>query len=436
MLAFIFDPHPESAEEIARVVNSIGLETKKLKSLAELITTLQGELPRLIISEAIISGYDDFIVLEHIKNDNKLQKIPVIITTSQATRENIIKARQLGANGFITKPFDKAGLIKQIKLALDIRDLAPTGKPTTKIDRSQGTQHKLSLKTINNERLKSQIMQKIEEIPSLPAIVYKVMELVNSDKSSAADFEKVVARDQALAARMLRMANSSFYSLSRKVSTISDAVVYLGHNTIRSLVLGASTSSLFKRSLPAYGYQREGLWQHANIVASLSREVASAAHLTPEEIESCYVAGLLHDIGKLVLGPFAQKQADSFVGLIQEGKELIEVEQELLGFTHGEIGRILLDKWKLPRNLVETVNFHHQPEISTYAPRETLVVSVSDSISNQFGFALEKEKPENDPEIFIRRLQRLGLDPQWPQNEEEKIRELAEDVVSMLDSIS
>jgi putative nucleotidyltransferase with HDIG domain len=435
MLAFIFDPHPESAEEIAQVVNSIGLETKKLKSLAELITSLQGESPRLIISEAIISGYDDFIILEHIKSDKKLQKIPVIITTSQATRENIIKARKLGANGFITKPFDKAGLIKQIKLALDIRDLAPAGKPPTKIDRSQGTQRKLSLKTINNERLKSQIMQKIEEIPSLPAIVYKVMELVNSDKSSAPDFEKVVARDQALAARMLRMANSSFYSLSRKVSTISDAVVYLGHNTIRSLVLGASTSSLFKRSLPTYGYQREGLWQHANIVASLSREVASAAHLTPEEIESCYVAGLLHDIGKLVLGPFAQKQADSFVGLIQEGKELIEVEQELLGFTHGEIGRILLDKWKLPRNLVETVHHHHHPEISTYAPRETLTISVANSISNQFGFALEKEQPENDPETFTRRLQRLGLDPQWPQNEEERIRKLAEDVVSMLDSI-
>ena len=435
MLAFIFDPHPESAEEIARVANSIGLETKKLKSLAELITSLQTKTPRLIITEAIISGYDDFVILEHIKNDKKLQNIPIIISTSQATREIIIKARELGANGFITKPFDKASLVKQIKLALDIRDLTATGKTPEKIDRNQGTQHKLSLKTINDERLKSQIMQKIEEVPSLPAIVYKVMELVNSEKSSALDFEKVVARDQALAARMLRMANSSFYSLSRKVSTISDAVVYLGHNTIRSLVLGASTSSLFKRSLPAYGYQREGLWQHANIVATLSREIASAARLTPEEIESCYVAGLLHDIGKLILGPFAQKQADSFAALTQKGKELIEVEQELLGFTHGEIGRILLDKWKLPRNLVETVHYHHQPEISTYAPRETLAVSLGNSISNQFGLALENEKPVSDPEAFIRRLQRLGLDPQWPQNEEEKIKKLAEDVVSMLNSI-
>ncbi len=435
MLALIFDPHPESAEEIARVANAIGLETKSLKSLAELITLLQGELPRLIISEAIISGYDDFIILEHIKNDKKLQNIPVIITTNQATRENIIKARQLGANGFITKPFDKANLIKQIKLALDIRDLAPAEKHSTTGDRGQGTRQKLSLKTINDERLKSQIMQKIEEVPSLPAIVYKVMELVNSDKSSAPDFEKVVASDQALAARMLRMANSSFYSLSRKVSTISDAVVYLGHNTIRSLVLGATTSSLFKRNLPAYGYQHEGLWQHANIVASLSREVAASARLTSEEIESCYVAGLLHDIGKLILGPFAQKQAENFTTRLEAGNDILVVEQELLGFTHCDIGRILLDKWKLPKNLVETVYHHHQPEDSTYSPRETLAVSVANSISNQFGFALEREKPENDPELLSRRLQRLGIDPQWPQVEEEKIRSLAENVVSMVDGM-
>ena len=437
MLAFIFDPHPESAEEISEVVTSIGLETRKLKSLAEFTTSLLRELPRLIVCEAVISGYDDFIILEHIKNDKKLNKIPVIIATSHATRDIIIKARKLGANGFINKPFDKNNLVKQIKQALNIHDINAPGEKNIPAggDRAPGNKRKLALKVINEERLKSQIMQKIEEIPSLPAIVYKVMELVNSEKSSAPDFEKIVIQDQALAARMLRMANSAFYSLSRKVSTISDAVVYLGHNTIRSLVLGASTSSLFKRSLPAYGYQREGLWLHANIVASLSREIAKAARLTPTEIENCYVAGLLHDIGKLILGPFAQKEAAKFTEMIKSGQEITEIEVELLGFSHAELGRILLDKWKLPRNLVETVQHHHQPENSTYAPRETLAVALADTISNQFGFALDREKSEVYPEIFTKRLQRLGLDPQWPVLEEEKINNLAADVVATLEHI-
>ena len=433
MLSFIFDPHPESAEEISKVVTSIGIKTRKLKSLAELTTSLLQETPRLIICEAVIDGYDDFIILEHIKSDTRLKNIPVIIATSQATREIIIKARKLGANGFINKPFDKASLIKQIKQALNIHDLAspPKGTPIATA-RSTTGKNKLGLSVINEERRKSQIMQKIEEIPSLPAIVYKVMELVNSEKSNAADFEKIVIQDQALAARMLRMANSAFYSLSRKVSTISDAVVYLGHNTIRSLVLGASTSALFKRALPAYGYQREGLWLHANIVASLSREIAVAARLTSEEIENCYVAGLLHDIGKLVLGPFAQKEADKFSAMISAGQEITEIEQGLLGFHHADIGRILLDRWKLPKNLVETVQLHHQPESSTFAPRETLTVSLADTISNQFGFALERNKSETYPESFSRRMQRLGLDPQWPIQEDEKINKLADDVAAML----
>ncbi len=436
MLAFIFDPHPESAEEISKVITSIGIEARKLKSLAELTMALLKETPRLIICEAVIDGYDDFIILEHIKSDPRLKKIPVIIATDQATREIIIRARKLGANGFINKPFDKPSLIKQVKQALNIHDLNPTRKtPPATAARTAGSKNKLGLKVIDAERRKSQIMQKIEEIPSLPAIVYKVMELVNSEKSNAADFEKVVVQDQALAARMLRMANSAFYSLSRKVSTINDAVVYLGHNTIRSLVLGASTSALFKRALPAYGYQREGLWLHANIVASLSRKVAAAAHLTSEEIENCYVAGLLHDIGKLVLGPFAQKEADSFSAMLAAGREITEIEQELLGFSHADIGRILLDRWKLPRNLVETVELHHQPENSTFAPRETLAVSLADTISNQFGFALEREKSETYPEIFARRMQRLGIDPQWPVQEEENINKLSEDVVAMLNLV-
>ena len=436
MLAFIFDPHSESAEEISKIITSIGIEARKLKSLAELSTSLLQEVPRLIICEAVIDGYDDFIILKHIKGDPRLKKIPVIIATSQATREIIIKARKLGANGFINKPFDKAGLVKQIKQALNIHDLTPTRKssPTTTA-RTTGNKKKLGLKVIDEERRKSQIMQKIEEIPSLPAIVYKVMELVNSEKSNAADFEKIVTQDQALAARMLRMANSAFYSLSRKVSTISDAVVYLGHNTIRSLVLGASTSALFKRALPAYGYQREGLWLHANIVASLSREIATAAHLTAEEIENCYVAGLLHDIGKLILGPFAQKEADEFSAMIASGREITEIERELLGFNHADIGRILLDRWKLPRNLVETVELHHQPESSTFAPRETLAVSLADTISNQFGFALNRDSLEIYPEPFARRMQRVGLDPQWPMQEEEKINKLADDIVAMLNFI-
>lgn len=434
MQVFIFDPNQEAAREISGTVASVGLTSRQITTLAEFISALQQGLPRLIICEARMDGYEDFVILEHVKKNRRLNQIPVIICTAQATRENIIRARQLGASGFVPKPFENASLIKQVKLALNIHDLDSSPAPVEDPARKLGTQQKLSLKAINDERLKSRIMQKIEEIPSLPAIVYKIMDLVNSDKSNASDFEKVVAQDQALTARMLRMANSSFFSLSRKVSTISDAVVYLGHNTIRSLVLGASTSSLFKRSMPIYGYHEDGLWQHANIVASLSKKVAAAAHLTPEETENCYVSGLLHDIGKLILGPFAVNEiADEFRARHADGDDISSIEKDLLGFSHGEIGRILLDKWQLPRNLVETVYYHHEPESSTYAPRETLAVTLANTISNQFGFARDEEEPPSDDKIFIRRMQRLGLAPDWHENEAENIRRLADEVIASIE---
>jgi HD-like signal output (HDOD) protein len=415
------------------VVKSLGLEARQLRSLAEFTTALLKETPRLIISEAFVRGYDDFIILKHIKSDPRLQHIPVIIVTSQISRENIIQARKLGASGFVGKPFDKSALVKQIKLALNIRDFKPTGAtPPEARPQASGSKGKLSIKSVNEERLKSQIMQKIEEVPSLPTIVYKVMELVNSDKSNAPDFEKVIAQDQALTARMLRMANSAYYSLSRKISTISEAVVYLGHNTIRSLVLGASTSSLFKRSLPAYGYKREGLWLHANIVATLSRKLAQEGHLTRDEVENCYVSGLLHDIGKLILGPFANKQSEHFLELLNSGQELSNVENKLLGYSHGEIGRILLDKWKLPRNLIESVQLHHTPEDSSYVPRETLCVTLADAISNSYGFALEQEKAPENEELFGRRLEKLGLSPDWPTAHKDEIVTLATEVEAML----
>ena len=121
--------------------------------------------------------------------------------------------------------------------------------------------------------------------------------------------------------------------------------------------------------------------------------------------------------------------------MIATGQEITEIELELLGFNHADIGRILLDRWKLPKNLVETVQLHHQPENSTFAPRETLAVSLADTISNQFGFALERDRSETYPESFVKRMQRLGLDPEWPVQEEEKINKLAEDVIAMLDLI-
>jgi len=440
MSVFVIDHNAESSEYISQIISTLGLTPKPIKSLASLVTTLQLETPRLIIAEALLPGYDDFIILQYINDQSQkeLKNIPVIVTTSRSKREDILKARQLGAKGFLIKPFDKKSLIQQIKLALKIKDLIPT-KAATKGGHTGSTrrrqQQKISLNSINTERLKSQILQKIESIPSLPAIVYKVMQLINDKDSNAADFEDLIVKDQALTARMLRMVNSSFFSLSRKVNSISDAVVYLGHNTIKSLVLGASTSSLFKKSLKVYGYQKEGLWQHANLVAAMSRYLAKSANLTPAEIENCYVSGLLHDIGKLILGPFVEKFADRFALAIAANKSLSQAEKEILGFDHGEIGGILLTNWKLPTNLVESVTLHHFPEKATVNPRETLVISLANNLSNRLGFALEQPVERLNQEQREKAYKMLNLPPDWEEQHHDEIITLATQIIELIDNL-
>ena len=439
MSVFVIDHNSESSRYISQIISSLGLTPKPIQSLASLVTTLQQEIPKLIISEALLPGYDDFIVLQYI-NDQKqkeLHDIPVIITTSRSKREDIIKARQLGAKGFLIKPFDKKSLIQQIKLALKIKDLTPAKVEVR--GRHAGSAHrrqqKISLNNINTERLKSQILQKIESIPSLPAIVYKVMQLINDENSNAADFEKLIVKDQALTARMLRMVNSSFFSLSRKVNSISDAVVYLGHNTIKSLVLGASTSNLFKKSLKVYGYQKEGLWQHANLVAAMARYLAKSANLTPVEIENCYVSGLLHDIGKLILGPFVEQFADRFAPAMAANESLSQAEKEILGFDHGEIGGILLTNWKLPKNLVESVTLHHFPENATVTPRETMVISLANNLSNRLGFALEQPVERLSQEQREKYYKMLNLQPDWEEQHHDEITTLAVQIMELINNL-
>ncbi len=439
MNVLVIDHHDEAASYIAQIVSGLGLSPKTIKSMAELVIALQQGPPRLIITEALMPGYDDFVALQYVKDQEKLRHIPVIITTSRANREDIIKARQLGARGFLVKPFDKKALIQQIKLALNIKDLGGRGgsdparrSPAT---RRRQPQQKISLTSINTERLKSRILQKIEAIPSLPAVVYKVMQLINDENSCAADFENLISKDQALTARMLRMVNSSFFSLSRKVNSITDAVVYLGHNTIRSLVLGASTSNLFKKNLKIYGYQQEGLWQHANVVAALARYLAQEASMTPLEIENAYISGLLHDIGKLILGPFVEQFADRFTPLVTTGQPLSTAEKEILGFDHGEIGGILLTNWKLPKNLVEAVSLHHFPANAAVAPREVMVITLADDLSNRLGFALEAPVSRLTDEERAQGYQLLNLPESWDEQRREEVTALASQVIEMIGNL-
>ncbi|MBW2092276.1 MAG: HDOD domain-containing protein [Deltaproteobacteria bacterium] len=222
-------------------------------------------------------------------------------------------------------------------------------------------------------------IQRIKNLPTLPPIVAKISKMVESPTTSSSDVAKVISQDQVLSAQILRMANSPFFGMSRKISSITQALVILGFDVIKGLVLTSSVFEMMKQSIV-------GLWEHSIGSAATARVIAS--RVGQPDVEEVSVAGLLHDLGKVVLSVQLDAPVrDEIVRLVEEKKiSRYEAENELLGFTHAQVGLWLAEHWKLPQSLAEPMFYHHQPEKARHAPEQTAIVHLANIIIRARGF--------------------------------------------------
>jgi len=190
-------------------------------------------------------------------------------------------------------------------------------------------------------------------LPPMPAVASRVMqELMNPD-ASADSLSKIIETDQALVTRVLKIANSAFYGCSRKVSSIQLAIVVLGFNTMKNLVIATSTKSLYHHQSAA----EQSLWEHSLAVGVASHVFAIA--FCPGHLEEAFTAGLLHDLGKLVL---YMKEAARYTAILDKQKDGVAChvgEREVYGFTHADVGAILANRWNLPESFERTTGLHH-----------------------------------------------------------------------------
>jgi HD-like signal output (HDOD) protein len=231
------------------------------------------------------------------------------------------------------------------------------------------------------------------DIPSLPMIFTRIDEAVNNPRSSLADIGRIISEDSSLTARLLKIVNSALYSFPNKIETISRAVTVVGTQQLRDLALATSVTKLF-RGIPPDLIDMEAFWRHsiacgvaARVLAALKREA---------NIERFFVAGILHDIGRLVLCIKNPDWMRAALGRCHASGELLyAVENEELGFDHAAVGRVLLESWKLPASLVETVAYHHNPEAATRFPIEAANVHLADIIAHamQLGSSGERLVP-------------------------------------------
>jgi putative nucleotidyltransferase with HDIG domain len=222
-------------------------------------------------------------------------------------------------------------------------------------------------------------------LPTLPLVACRVIEAVAKPETSAEEVARILALDPSLTARTLRLANSEFYGFPRKVGSIDLAVVVLGPNTLRDLVLSAS---VFK-TLGEADADMEGLWNHSLACGVAARCLAERTgyRLSSE----AYAAGLLHDIGKVVLHHTDPERFQAVVAMVREVGETMETaERGLFGSSHAEVGAWLAERWGLPADLVEAIACHHQPEAAVRNVELTALVHVANSLTERAGHSWPK----------------------------------------------
>jgi putative nucleotidyltransferase with HDIG domain len=221
-------------------------------------------------------------------------------------------------------------------------------------------------------------VKRIKNLPTLPGVVTKISRLVENPDTSAAEVGRLIAQDQVLSAKVLRMANSAFFGMSRKISSIAQALMILGFDVVKGLVLTSSVFDMIQKSMA-------GLWEHSIGCAAAAGAVAEA--LGRDDAEEILVAGLLHDLGKVVL---ALNLPDDLKLILDRARSdrlcFHEAEAAVLDFNHGEIGLWLAEHWNLPDSLAEPMRLHHNPERAVSHPEVTAVVHIADSIIHGWGY--------------------------------------------------
>lgn len=212
----------------------------------------------------------------------------------------------------------------------------------------------------------AELLDEVDRIPSLPAVVQEIMAKVGNQQSSAQDFDELIRKDLVIAGKLMKMVNSPFYGLSNQVSSISQAVNIVGFASLKSLVLAASASNLMVADLVAYGFIPQGLWKNSISTAVLAREIARRCGVGKDEAEEYFLAGLMRDVGMLVLGPVMSRHGIVLRKDQNSKDDILTKERQALGFDHCWAGERVAEKWRLPPTLSIIVGKHHRiPSILT-----------------------------------------------------------------------
>lgn len=245
------------------------------------------------------------------------------------------------------------------------------------------------------------------ELGSPPLVYQRLVDVINHPRGGAQDVANVIAQDTALTGRLLKLVNSAFFSFPNRIETVSQAVSLVGTSQVRDLALATSIVEAFK-DLPAELIDLDAFWRHS-LACGVAARVIAGLRGEPN-VERFFVAGILHDVGRLVLYLRAPGEARAVLSHAREtARSLLETEQEVLGFDHAHIGGTLLDRWRMPESLRDGVRFHHEPTKAVRFASDVATVHVADIFANalQLGSSGERILPRFSAHAW----QVLAVDP-------------------------
>lgn len=248
--------------------------------------------------------------------------------------------------------------------------------------------NKIELKIIRNK------VDNISALPTFPATVQQILRLLEKPHLTLDEVSIFVAKDPALTFKVLKMVNSAMYGFPGRISSVNHAIMLLGLNVVKGLLLGVSVFEIMQASMT-------GLWEHSTNCAAAARIIAKKASVNdPDEIS---VAALLHDIGKVVLLlEFPQEYGNAIKDAEERGILIRKAEKLHFEETHAVVGRLLFEKWHFPANLTEIITFHHKPQLAKFAKLESNIVHFSDILvrARGIGFAGDRLVPAVVPTAF------------------------------------
>ncbi len=253
----------------------------------------------------------------------------------------------------------------------------------------------------------TKIMDKVDAFPSIPGSAVRLLELVDQADAPIDEIEEVLRLDPGLTANVLKLTNSAFFGLPAKVGSVKRAVMLLGLNKLKQLIMASGLNAVMDKDIPGYDLPAGELWRHSIAVSVAADGLVRELNL--DSGDDIFTAALLHDVGKLVLGQFIDEDYAALAAAAGNSVSFEIAEKEVLGTDHAEVGARILEHWALPDALVHAVRWHHNPENAEEVHPSTDIVHVANMLCLMLGIGVGREGLQYQPSPVVTR--RLGLKP-------------------------